>query len=208
MLGAPCHSWVSLCALRCSLCSTARRRLGAGSAPAAGRCRAAQHSCVGGQHESLRCLKRLLACLLSLAAATLIPSRCAWSCRARWRRWRRARPPMAAPLTSTAQVWLSGRLDISPDHFACCPAMHPHIFDALAPQTQPPARPHTSHALPASFVCCFCRVAAAGLGRAPATALGYMWWFKGWHLEDAYEHLTGKAWPSAASPAGHPMPAG
>ncbi|KAL4443451.1 hypothetical protein ABPG75_011188 [Micractinium tetrahymenae] len=31
----------------------------------------------------------------------------------------------------------------------------------------------------------------AGLGRAPATALAYMWWFKGWHLEDAYEHLTG-----------------
>lgn len=32
---------------------------------------------------------------------------------------------------------------------------------------------------------------AAGLGRAPATALAWMWWFKGWHLEDAYEHLTG-----------------
>ncbi|EFN57929.1 hypothetical protein CHLNCDRAFT_142013 [Chlorella variabilis] len=31
----------------------------------------------------------------------------------------------------------------------------------------------------------------AGLGRAPATALAYMWWFKGWHLEDAYQHLTG-----------------
>lgn len=37
-----------------------------------------------------------------------------------------------------------------------------------------------------------CRPAAAGLGRAPATALAYMWWFKGWHLEDAYEHLTGE----------------
>ena len=33
--------------------------------------------------------------------------------------------------------------------------------------------------------------AAAGLGRAPATALAWMWWFKDWHLEDAYEHLTG-----------------
>ncbi|KAI7843358.1 hypothetical protein COHA_003054 [Chlorella ohadii] len=31
----------------------------------------------------------------------------------------------------------------------------------------------------------------AGLGRAPATALAWMWWFKDWHLEDAYEHLTG-----------------
>ncbi|KAI3428039.1 hypothetical protein D9Q98_006425 [Chlorella vulgaris] len=31
----------------------------------------------------------------------------------------------------------------------------------------------------------------AGLGRAPATALAYMWWFKGIHLEDAYELLTG-----------------
>lgn len=32
---------------------------------------------------------------------------------------------------------------------------------------------------------------AAGLGRAPATALAWMWWFKDWHLEDAYAHLTG-----------------
>jgi hypothetical protein len=39
---------------------------------------------------------------------------------------------------------------------------------------------------------CGCRVLAAGLGRAPATALAYMWWFKGIHLEDAYELLTGK----------------
>ncbi|PSC72542.1 phosphoglucan phosphatase amyloplastic [Micractinium conductrix] len=31
----------------------------------------------------------------------------------------------------------------------------------------------------------------AGLGRAPATSLAYMWWFKGWHLEDAYDYLTG-----------------
>jgi protein-tyrosine phosphatase len=30
----------------------------------------------------------------------------------------------------------------------------------------------------------------AGLGRAPATALAYMWWFKGMPLNDAYAHLT------------------
>lgn len=40
------------------------------------------------------------------------------------------------------------------DHcVACCPAMDPHLFDALAPQTQLPALPHTSHALPACLVC-------------------------------------------------------
>ena len=31
----------------------------------------------------------------------------------------------------------------------------------------------------------------AGLGRAPATALAYMWWIKGMPLDDAYEMLTG-----------------
>eukprot|EP00889_Picochlorum_renovo_P001636 jgi/Picre1/28666/NNA_004066.t1 len=31
----------------------------------------------------------------------------------------------------------------------------------------------------------------AGLGRAPATALGYMWWMKGIPLDEAYAHLTG-----------------
>ena len=31
----------------------------------------------------------------------------------------------------------------------------------------------------------------AGLGRAPATALAYMWWIKGIPLDDAYELLTG-----------------
>ena len=36
-------------------------------------------------------------------------------------------------------------------------------------------------------------LAAAGLGRAPATALAWMWWFKDWHLDEAYEHLTGAA---------------
>ena len=30
----------------------------------------------------------------------------------------------------------------------------------------------------------------AGLGRAPATALAYMWWFKGIPLDEAYDHLT------------------
>ena len=30
----------------------------------------------------------------------------------------------------------------------------------------------------------------AGLGRAPATALAYMWWFKGMPLDEAYAHLT------------------
>ena len=30
----------------------------------------------------------------------------------------------------------------------------------------------------------------AGLGRAPATALAYMWWVKGIPLDEAYEHLT------------------
>ena len=30
----------------------------------------------------------------------------------------------------------------------------------------------------------------AGLGRAPATALAYMWWFKGMPLDQAYAHLT------------------
>lgn len=30
----------------------------------------------------------------------------------------------------------------------------------------------------------------AGLGRAPATALGYMWWVKGIPLDQAYEQLT------------------
>eukprot|EP00887_Chlorella_sp_A99_P006117 scaffold22.g6117.t1 len=31
----------------------------------------------------------------------------------------------------------------------------------------------------------------AGLGRAPAVALAYMWWYKGYSLEDAFELLTG-----------------
>lgn len=31
----------------------------------------------------------------------------------------------------------------------------------------------------------------AGLGRAPATALGYMWWMKGIPLDEGYAHLTG-----------------
>ena len=32
----------------------------------------------------------------------------------------------------------------------------------------------------------------AGLGRAPAVALAWMWWYKGYGLEEAYELLTGK----------------
>lgn len=32
----------------------------------------------------------------------------------------------------------------------------------------------------------------AGLGRAPAVALAWMWWYKGVPLEDAYALLTGK----------------
>ena len=51
-------------------------------------------------------------------------------------------------------------------------------------------------------------VRAAGLGRAPATSLAYMWWFKDWHLEDAYEHLTGAGgtgdWGRAGAPARRP----
>lgn len=31
----------------------------------------------------------------------------------------------------------------------------------------------------------------AGLGRAPATALAYMNWLRGWDLQEAYNHLTG-----------------
>ncbi|GBF90184.1 phosphoglucan phosphatase [Raphidocelis subcapitata] len=30
----------------------------------------------------------------------------------------------------------------------------------------------------------------AGLGRAPATALAYMYWLRGWELQAAYDHLT------------------
>lgn len=30
------------------------------------------------------------------------------------------------------------------------------------------------------------------MGRAPATALAYMWWVKGMHLDDAYELLFSK----------------
>ena len=88
--------------------------------------------------------------------------------------------------------WLAGQ---QPAHcFACSPGMAPHPPDALAPQDTAPSSPHASAVRPPRLPACFLRcVAAAGLGRAPATALGYMWWFKGWHLEDAYEHLTGKA---------------
>jgi hypothetical protein len=32
----------------------------------------------------------------------------------------------------------------------------------------------------------------AGLGRAPATALAYMYWLRGWQLDEAYDALTGK----------------
>ncbi|KAI8476474.1 MAG: phosphatases II [Monoraphidium minutum] len=31
----------------------------------------------------------------------------------------------------------------------------------------------------------------AGMGRAPATALAYMHWLRGWDLQEAYDHLTG-----------------
>lgn len=34
--------------------------------------------------------------------------------------------------------------------------------------------------------------ARAGLGRAPATALAYMYWLRGWQLDEAYDALTGK----------------
>lgn len=53
--------------------------------------------------------------------------------------------------------------------------------------------PQTWQTLQTQPGCCtpFPACAAAGLGRAPATALAWMWWFKDWHLEDAYEHLTG-----------------
>lgn len=54
--------------------------------------------------------------------------------------------------------------------------------------TLPCPRPRFRRLLPSPSA-----AAAAGLGRAPATALAYMWWFKGWHLEDAYQHLTGAA---------------
>lgn len=32
---------------------------------------------------------------------------------------------------------------------------------------------------------------APGLGRAPATALAYMYWLRGWKLQEAYDKLTG-----------------
>jgi hypothetical protein len=47
-----------------------------------------------------------------------------------------------------------------------------------AKTTRPPIRNLSTHPTP-------------GLGRAPATALAYMHWLRGWHLQEAYEHLTG-----------------
>lgn len=32
----------------------------------------------------------------------------------------------------------------------------------------------------------------AGLGRAPATALAYMYWLRGWDLDEAFATLTGE----------------
>lgn len=36
------------------------------------------------------------------------------------------------------------------------------------------------------------RTAHAGMGRAPAVALAYLWWVKGMHLEDTHELLLSK----------------
>jgi hypothetical protein len=38
----------------------------------------------------------------------------------------------------------------------------------------------------------------AGMGRAPAVALAYMWWVQGMHLEDAFEVLVAKRWCAPA----------
>lgn len=42
---------------------------------------------------------------------------------------------------------------------------------------------------PAPCLSCCC---VAGLGRAPATALAYMYWLRGWQLPEALEALTSK----------------
>lgn len=72
-----------------------------------------------------------------------------------------------------------------------CAQSHQHCRGGRRP---PRAGLHTRRTAPlrCPAVCSPPARTAAGLGRAPATALAYMWWFKGWHLEDAYEHLTGE----------------
>ena len=52
--------------------------------------------------------------------------------------------------------------------------------------------------------CCVCRGAAvsggvcAGMGRAPAVALAYMWWVQGLPLDPTFEELRSKRWCSPA----------
>jgi hypothetical protein len=150
----------------------------------------------------------MLSCLL-LHAGTLTPSRCAWSCPGRWRRWRRRRRPTTARPTSTARVGGTPPCAAAPPAQLCrvklacqwtlcvVPTLLAAAIVRFLVYTRPAEPPSKAgHASPPAGLLTMrstsasC-IGAAGLGRAPATALAYMWWFKGWHLEDAYEHLTG-----------------
>lgn len=149
-------------------------------------------------------------------AGTLTPSRCAWSCRVLWPRWLRMRRPTAAQPTCTAPVRAVLRCPV-PCCAVCAVILWQYLLQGatfgnmcmptIDPMHRRAVQGESRHACSLSCLppfeplpptCCSilplaCHLlfpAAAGLGRAPATALAWMWWFKGWHLEDAYEHLT------------------
>ena len=49
---------------------------------------------------------------------------------------------------------------------------------------------HVPHGSPAGSLREYVPAVCAGMGRAPATALAYMVWCRGWSLADAHAHLT------------------
>ena len=118
------------------------------------------------------------------------------------RRWSPLRLSVGLPNYSVDEAWCATRARAASDVFtgtASTAATPAHSHPAVTLQSHRPRAGGQSPDTPCSTVRAAhthlgepCQCVLAGIGRAPAVALAYMWWVQGRHLESAHKDLLAK----------------